>query len=180
MTILFLDFDGVLHPSAVYRSREQGIHLRVEGHALFEHAQSLADLLADFPEVRIVLSTSWVSSLGRFDDTLAYLPIALQSRVAGATWHSRKPPYQWAAMTRYEQIMEYVYRHQVRHWVAVDDDDIGWADKHREGLVHTDPDRGLGIDATQASLREKLQALRVAPLVDLDTSHVVHSASGCW
>ena len=80
--ILFLDFDGVLHPDAVYLSR-QGPTLKSEG-TLFMWAPILANLLDDFPIISLVLSTSWVRHLG-YKRALGYLPIELRERVIGVT-----------------------------------------------------------------------------------------------
>lgn len=55
--ILFLDFDGVLHPDAAFLVKGRPT-LKAEGQ-LFMWAPLLVDVLADFPEVQIVLSTSW-------------------------------------------------------------------------------------------------------------------------
>lgn len=60
--LLFLDFDGVLHPDAVYRTR-RGVELRAEG-KLFMWAPRLVEALAEHPDVSIVLSTSWVRNIG--------------------------------------------------------------------------------------------------------------------
>jgi len=60
--ILFLDFDGVLHPDAVYMRRQRPI-LKAEG-ALFMWAPILVQILDDFPMVSLVLSTSWFRHLG--------------------------------------------------------------------------------------------------------------------
>lgn len=74
--IPFLDFDGVLHPDAVFMTRKGPI-LRAEG-ALFMWAGLLADVLHDFPQVQVVLSTSWVRYLG-FSRARSYLPDPLKS-----------------------------------------------------------------------------------------------------
>lgn len=60
--VLFLDLDGVLHPDAVYLSR-QGPTLKADG-TLFVWTPILANLLVDFPMISLVLSTSWVRHLG--------------------------------------------------------------------------------------------------------------------
>jgi len=164
MTILFLDFDGVLHPSEVYKYHGRGIVLEAgPEHQLFEHAELLATLLEPFPEVRIILSTSWCSTLGRFDEVKCHLPESLQQRVIGATWHSRKEQYRWHSLTRYQQIYEYIIRHQIGKWLAIDDDDDGWGEKYRGNLVHCDEWWGLGSAETQRELIEKLTKLRDAP-----------------
>jgi len=160
MTILFLDFDGVLHPNEVYIERFKGerrIVLKVDGHNLFEHAEWLAAQLAqpEFRHVRVVLSTSWVWALS-FDEAKAYLPQSLQERIKSATWHSGRNRYEWHAMTRFDQIHSYVKRHNLNDWVAVDDNADGWQEEYRANLVHTDEWRGLGDLAAQQLLLEKL------------------------
>lgn len=40
--ILFLDYDDVLHPNEAYQIPGKGIVLNVDGHNLFEHADTLA------------------------------------------------------------------------------------------------------------------------------------------
>lgn len=52
--ILFLDFDGVLHPDAVYLRLNGEIELRAPG-ALFMWAPALVDALEAHPQIRIVL-----------------------------------------------------------------------------------------------------------------------------
>lgn len=84
--ILFLDFDGVLHPDAVYLRLNGQVELRAEG-ALFMWAVRLAAALQSYPEVRIVLSTSWVRHLG-FSRARKALPADLAAKVIGANWHS--------------------------------------------------------------------------------------------
>lgn len=61
--VLFLDFDGVLHPDEVYRVRDK-IVLKMDGFCLFEWASLLEEILAPYPSLSIVLSTSWARVLG--------------------------------------------------------------------------------------------------------------------
>ena len=156
MTVLFLDFDGVLHPNEVYLTRGSQIELRAEGHSLFEHADLLAQLLEPHSQVKIVLSSSWVFGLKSFDEAKERLPKALQDRVIGATWHSSMDHYRWLWMTRYEQIMTYVEHRSRLDWIAVDDDDEGWPEDMRHHLVHTDEWLGLSDPSAQADLTLKL------------------------
>ena len=163
--ILFLDFDGVLHPDDAYLVRGRPA-LRADG-ALFMWAAPLAALLDAHPQVQIVLSTSWARELG-FARARRYLPDALSARVIGATWHSamaftsngdyrpRDRDTWWDRATRHQQIRRYVDRAPLADWIAVDDDSEGWADADRARLVLTSPDRGLGDPATIVRLRELL------------------------
>jgi len=76
--VLFLDFDGVLHPDAVFMT-QNGPTLRAEG-SLFMWSDLLVEALEDFPHVQVVLSTSWVRHLG-FSRARSYLPARLKARV---------------------------------------------------------------------------------------------------
>jgi HAD domain in Swiss Army Knife RNA repair proteins len=63
--LLYLDFDGVLHPEDVVWRRDHGIYIRSPpGHVLFENAPLLERLLLPVIDVQIVLSTSWVRAFG--------------------------------------------------------------------------------------------------------------------
>ncbi len=158
--ILFLDFDGVLHPDAVFLSRK-GPQLRGDG-TLFMWTELLESELKSFPDVKIVLSSSWVRHLG-FSRSLKRLPAGLRSRVVGATWHSSMgrdlaDKVWWDQSTRYSQIVRYVARATVSHWIAIDDDDAGWAPADRDKLVHTSSVEGLSDSVALAELRLKLFA----------------------
>lgn len=158
--IVFLDFDGVLHPDSVYLRRGGQIELRAEG-ALFMWADRLAAALQPHPDVRIVLSTSWVRNIG-FHRTRKALPANLDARVVGATWHSGMgkgwPDFiPWDNQTRYEQIAAYLSRLSAPvPWLAIDDDDRGWPDTQRGHLVYTDEMTGLSAEGAQADLSRKL------------------------
>ena len=164
--ILFLDFDGVLHPDSVYLEHRRPV-LHAEG-TLFMWAPYLVRALARYPEVRLVLSTSWVRARG-FSRARDVLPEALRKKVVGATWHSLMERSEigtiplgitwWDNATRYQQIARYVARAKVENWVAIDDDNEGWADRHADRLIWTDPDRGVSDPQVLAQLCEKLAAL---------------------
>lgn len=170
--ILFLDFDGVLHPDAVYQPRNRPLELRAEGE-LMMYAGILEEILIEHPDVKIILSTSWVRLLG-YSRTLGKTSPGLRARIAGATWHSgmAKPdgspyrraedPFNW--FSRWQQIEWYVRRHELDEWIAVDDlyggEEIDqWPHHQRHRLVLTDGDKGLGCPLAQRDLRQKLEAL---------------------
>ena len=108
----------------------------------------------------LVLSTSWVRAVG-FSESKKRLPIALQQRVTGATWHSKmiRRVNEWESLTRYQQIINHVARHKLENWIAIDDDDIGWPDVSYDRLVKCDESRGLADPATQEDLAKKLAML---------------------
>jgi hypothetical protein len=163
--IIYLDFDGVLHPDAVFRPSNKPLELRAPGE-LFMHAGILFEALVPYPEAKIVLSTSWVRMLG-YERTLKKMPSDLRALVTGATWHKsmkhgNQDPHSW--MTRYEQILAHVNRNNVQQWLAIDDlhsaSEINqWADKHRHLLVLTEESVGLGCPKSQAKLKQKLKEM---------------------
>lgn len=155
--VLYLDFDGVLHPDEVYRVRGR-IVLRYDGMNLFEWAPLLAQHLEPYPDVRIILSTSWVRVLS-FNEARAWLPDSLGSRVIGATWHSAMNQFWWHSLSRYQQVSLHAKRHRIARWLAIDDDAKGWPDGGRRQLVHTDPMLGIATPDTRTLLLRKLEDL---------------------
>ncbi|PCD00966.1 HAD domain-containing protein [Halopseudomonas pelagia] len=154
--LLFLDYDGVLHPDAVYRRVDGQIELLSEG-ALFMWAPLLEELLQPFPEVGIVLSTSWVRNLG-FQRAKGMLSAALAARLVGATWHSAMKRNStdtvlWDQQSRYEQIATYLNRlGRFDSWLAIDDDGSGWPEDSLHRLVKTDGMLGI----SEARVRQEI------------------------
>ena len=173
--ILFLDYDGVLHPNNVYMT-PTGIVLRSDGHNLFEHAELLADLLDPYPDVRIVLSTSWVWSVG-FDEAKTRLPERLQTKIHGATFNPENEDRTlWRMYSRWFQVNQYVQQNNIQSWVAVDDDDRCWPEDRRHHLVHTSESEGIGDKVVQDELILKIES-KINEEAAADTSPVVSEVS---
>lgn len=167
---LYLDFDGVLHHHDVYLVHHRPV-CRVG--PLFAHCSLLIPVLAEWPDLRIVLSSSWVrvKSFGR---ARKQLPAEIQSRVVGATWHSAmrgaawnsgmywtqgQSEYAFSRLSRYVQILRDVERRGAVQWLALDDDDEEWPEEARHRLVHCEPTLGLAEEGKIAELRARLAAL---------------------
>ena len=155
---LFLDFDGVLHAVSAPAGRPVEVQRGAEGRArgLFDRADAVAGVLAGV-DVRVVLSTSWVTAFGLAAARDA-LPPALRSMVAGATadvWGSRDG-LEWDRMSRWEQISLYVRTYQLERWIALDDDDYEWPFAERHRLIAPVPYVGV----TDAELDELVRRLR--------------------
>ncbi|MEX3856484.1 HAD domain-containing protein [Paraburkholderia sp. BR10923] len=78
--VLFLNFDGVLHPNAVQFDKKNHPVLHAPRHRLFESSNVLAEVVADFDDLRLVLNTWWTYKVG-FEESLRHLPSSLSSRV---------------------------------------------------------------------------------------------------
>jgi len=161
MIILFLDFDGVLHPPEVHNTHDAP-ELLTHG-KIFMHARHLEDTLGYHPEVKIVLSTSWVSRMG-YEATLSYMPAKLRARVVGTTWRESQQVGTYSfdsqdRMTRFQQIWSYVYSHQIKNWLALDDlhsNTEQWLSEHKNHLILCNGKTGLGDAEVLAALNTAL------------------------
>lgn len=160
--LLYLDFDGCLHPDDVWRHPRRGVELGplAAGHTLFEHAHLLCDILEPHPAIRIVLSTTWVQVL-RYSYAVKRLPIQLQLRVVGATYHSSMNRDAFRSVPRGYQVLADVARRKPSAWVALDDDTEGWPKDHLDRLVQSHPTLGLGGPGVAQQLSEQLA--RISP-----------------
>ncbi|MEK6316304.1 hypothetical protein DID96_02665 [Burkholderia sp. Bp8963] len=157
--LLFLDYDGVLHPENVFLLHRRGPTLQNSpGHQLFEHCALLEELLASYSDVRIVLSTSWVRRYrGSIHRVSRRLTPGLQARVIGATYHSRMDVAEFSQAPRGMQIWADVLRRTPSAWLALDDDYLHWPAWCREQLVRTDPLLGISEPHVLAELKRKLE-----------------------
>ena len=162
--VLYLDFDGVLHHEDVRRHPRRGIYLNAPPeYRLFQHAPLLEALLQPHPDVRIVLSSSWVRALG-YSRAVKRLPPGLQARVIGATYHSRMNERLFTLLPRGIQVLDDVERRAPKEWLALDDDASGWPKEHEHRVVLTDERLGLSAPGLAALLASKIRALSVERL----------------
>ena len=108
--ILFLDFDGVLHPFFPRADRAD------EENQLFSYLPRLERVLRDFPEWQIVIVSSWRENRPWENVIQAFSP-DIMARIIGAT-----PVLK--SKLRYEEILAFLDMndYQTKHWVALDDD----------------------------------------------------------
>lgn len=156
MHICYLDFDGVLHDSSVWLSPDRGIIIDTPGRRLFEWESILVDLLKPYPDVKIVLSTSWVTAKG-FSYAKGRLHSLIGARVIGATFDERLMAVEEFKMQpRSAQIVADANRRQPSDWFAIDDDGFGWPAGARGKLVLTKGESGLRDIAVQEEIRRRL------------------------
>ncbi len=161
--VLYLDFDGVLHHENVRVSNKSGPFLQApERYRLFQHAELLATLLEPYPDLLIVLSTSWAVRYG-VATAASRLPESLQDRIVGGTFHSKHMRVgEFLELHRGQQVTADVARRQPRDWLALDDDTEGWgsnADHHVETHMY----EGICDSEVLAKLTEKLEAMCNSP-----------------
>lgn len=115
--ILFTDFDGVCHP-AYHRSE-----LPDEENRPFSYLPRLENVLRDYPEVRIVISSSW-RQYQPWENIIKPFAPDILSRIIGATpvLVHKEPPY--PKHPRYLEIIEYLHCNDLKaeKWIALDDE----------------------------------------------------------
>ena len=157
--VLFMDFDGVLHPADVQASgpkHSPQIELRAPGHQLFENVEFLEWALSNYPHVSIVLSSSWCLHYG-LEFAKGQLTPGLQARVIGTTFDPSNPLlWRMPKMSRWDQIGCNLARVNPRRWLAVDDDGIAWPTQERDKLVLTPAELGLQCPRARIELIARL------------------------
>jgi len=158
---LFVDYDGTLHAGHGLIDEAGQITLDT-GRPLFEFVQLLVDLLAPFPSVEIVLTTSWLQKLPE-DKVIAYLPAELARRVVGTT-QGRKARFSYLreGTGRTDIITCYAYGKRLKNWLAIDDSVYGADHFGQEpgelvrNFVLLDSMRGIGDEGAQKRIRKWL------------------------
>lgn len=134
--LLFLDFDGVMHPTG--RNRIP-----------FEHLDAFESILRCHPYVHVVISSSWREVHDFEHMREGYFATDIQDRIVGAT-----PIIPGA--TRWQEVMAYVTdTHYTGPYIVLDDDASEFPDCW-EPLLLCASDIGLDVEK-QAELVKRLQ-----------------------
>lgn len=145
--ILFLDFDGVLHPDPC-----------PDAARLFENAPRLAQVLCHFPRVSLVLSTAWRQA-GTYEQLVVLLPPLLRERVIGVTpnFSDFAPAAALIPYRRQAECVRWMEQSGLQHdaWLALDDRPSGFT-PYCENLIGCNPQSGFDMSVS-ARLRSVLQ-----------------------
>jgi hypothetical protein len=124
---------------------------------LLEYAPYLVDALTPYPQAQIVLTTSWLHSLGA-GKTVALLPDGLRHRVVGTTLGT--PPRICEIRDGTAKTMT-VIRHAAKYslttWLAIEDEAWGVPSDFEQHFLHTESDTALGAPRARRQLREWLE-----------------------
>lgn len=158
--LLYLDFDGVLHHENVQWHPQVGPYISCapDGYVLFQHAELLEQVLAPYPRVKLVLSTTWARRFGRAYAVKQLRP-SLRERVIGATIHSRMSEQNFVDKPRGMQVWNDVVKRSPRDWLALDDDELGWPAWCLEKLVKTNALEGISEPNVLAEFQKKLGSM---------------------
>lgn len=134
--IIFLDFDGVLHPY----TRGTFVNL--------DHFHRILDKYSD---AKVVITSSWRSSLS-LSELKAIFDAEYQHRIIGVT-------PQLAGDNREAEISAYLAAYPALHYIAIDDD-AQLFPSNPTWLVKLDPKAGLD-DKGLIQVLQKIQALNL-------------------
>ncbi|RBB35978.1 hypothetical protein DPV79_26895 [Burkholderia reimsis] len=156
-----VDYDGALHRGHALLDKSGHVSLDT-GNPSFEFPPLLASLLDPYPEVEIVLTTSWLGTLP-LETVLSYLPQQLAKRVVGTTQGIRpRFGYVQDGSARTYIIRSYVFGHRLKNWLAIDDSVYGAYHLNTSALnlephlVLLDGQRGIGDAEAQQRIRDWL------------------------
>ncbi|HBO6002487.1 hypothetical protein I5I46_01585 [Pseudomonas aeruginosa] len=142
--ILFLDIDGVLHPDPPQPDQR------------LRSLPRLVEILRDFPQVEVVISSLWRSKLS-LDQLRDLFPVDMRERIIDLTPIAERIDG-WLPARREGEILEWLEAsgRSDEPWLAIDDQ--GWQfTRHRDRLIEFVFYDGL-TDGIEALLRQRLAA----------------------
>lgn len=158
--LLFLDFDGTLHPLWTFERGEDSVVAQPYAGPWLVEAPTLERILeAYLHRIEIVLSTAWAQTRG-LDAARGLLPTALAERVSESIWLPELAlDYQASRCSRFSCIQMWLERRRPGYsgpWLALDDDDELWPAERQRHLVHASGT--LADPAVQRELATRLAA----------------------
>lgn len=145
--VCFTDLDGVVHAAGDSRIDDRGT---LVGEGLFRWWPRLREVLQEFPNVRLVIHSSW----RKYWPTLESLRELLPPDMADMVWDITDP----RILSKHESVVEYLANHpEVSGYVVLEDEPDQFP---AEGtvLVECHPKEGLGSDKALSALRSALEA----------------------
>ncbi|MEJ2795771.1 HAD domain-containing protein [Iodobacter sp. LRB] len=145
---LYLDFDGVLHADGEPAIDESG--RLCQNPNLFCWLKNLEEVLDDFPEVRIIVSSDWRRLFD--DETLIKLLGNLGWRFYGVV--------ECTISDRYTEILQDATTRKIEYWLALDDHKAVKAAMAKDNrLIFCLPEKGISAFEQQQELRQKIKFL---------------------
>ncbi|WNC90207.1 HAD domain-containing protein [Paraburkholderia sp. FT54] len=155
---LYLDYDNCLHVCDAFKTAD-GIVPSNPSATFFEFAGVLESLLAPYPPLQIVLSTSWVRVIG-FSAARDSLPLAsLWTRVVGSTFNPEEDSVAtWRSKNSATSGQPPCEKVGIKNWLALDDLRAGFEGVERH-LVRCQQGGGLGDKDVQRLFASRLELM---------------------
>lgn len=173
--LLYLGISGVLHPSASLYELVYGRSPWYDGHEKYEAVPWLSRVLAGWPDVRVILTSTqpWKHGLADVVEQMGELGervigftykdlttrLVRQVRIRGGlTRNSAYSDEDYWRMNKSDIVEAHVKWLQPQAWVAVDDEDILWPEWFTGHVCIVDGCEGLKLAAEQDKLLTYLVA----------------------
>ncbi|WP_408468074.1 HAD domain-containing protein [Paraburkholderia sp. RL17-380-BIE-A] len=125
---------------------------------LHQYAPYLVGVLTPYPKVQIVLTTSWLHSLGA-GETVALLPDQLRLSVVGTTLGTALRFREIrAGKANTMTVFCHAARYGLTRWLVVDNEAWGVFSGVEQHFLHSGPETGLGALEARKQLTEWLAA----------------------
>lgn len=144
--VIFVDFDGVLHPMGVSALECKDGVCRLTGHNLLRWAPLLWDLVAPYP-VDIVIHSSWRTCI-HIDQLRDLFPPSMQKAVVGVT----------EGEGRHDSILQYADHYNITRYLVLDDAPEEFPPEYQH-LVVCNENQGISGRRAQDLLRAFLARL---------------------
>ena len=145
--VLFLDIDGVLHPSGIATQQPDG---NVSGERLFRWLPKFLEALSQFPTVKVVLHSTWRYCFQNEAHLRNNLPKELSDIILETT--------DVTVMSRYASIEAYIKTKNLCKYLILDDEANAFPYKLKE-LVICRANQGLSRQSTYNRLIEELKRI---------------------
>lgn len=147
--ILFLDFDGVLHPDPCYDEQR-----------FFCCLPKLENVLRDFPKVQVVISSTWREKRS-LSELRSFFSDDISSRIIGMTpsWKYFPDLFEVIGYQRQTEVEAWLRESSEpwRSWIAIDDKSYLFK-PFLPNLVQTNSSVGFDDDS-ERTLRQKILAI---------------------
>lgn len=137
--LVFLDFDGVLHPECPDPAMEDALQ--------FCHLPRFEQLMREFAHIDVVISSMWRYHHS-LDDLKEFFSEDIRHRIIDTTPLKERVDGKYLNAEREKEILEWISLngHHEREWLAIDD--ASWQfHHHKEKLIDCKSHRGFDRDA---------------------------------
>jgi hypothetical protein len=148
--VIFLDIDGVLHPAGeAWTCPDTG---KTMGDRLFRWLPVLISYLDKYPEVEVVIHSSWRFCHPTFEELLSELPLKLRARTVASTGTE--------IAGRWQSVQDYISKNDIENFIILDDEPSAFGYEGRpEQLIPCRGTKGLADPQVQTKLKVALSKM---------------------
>lgn len=156
--LVYLNFDGVLHPNHLLYRYGRAPELLSPGHTVLEYASAFAEAFEVCPDATVVLNTWWTYHLS-MDACVELLPVPVRRRISGTTLASA---FQGEALpNRVREAENHIGMPAKEELLVVDNSAARYRSDLLPHLLLVDEERGLSCQSAMSELKKRLCSFRM-------------------